>query len=106
MMMLDYYQESEKNVHNLREAFTREENQVIKLKKELEELRSYCSCHRLPVVGESSSLDLGPMLACCGSDLQTTSRQVNSSNICAAFHSGDTVTVRPFNRVINWFQLS
>ncbi|XP_074573350.1 kinesin-like protein KIN-6 [Curcuma longa] len=85
--------ESEKNVHNLREAFTREENQVIKLKKELEELRSYCSCHRLPVVGESSSLDLGPMLACCGSDLQTTSRQVNSSNICAAFHSGDTVTL-------------
>ncbi|KAG6505980.1 hypothetical protein ZIOFF_031294 [Zingiber officinale] len=84
--------ESEKNVHNLSEAFTREENQVIKLKKELEELRSYCSCHRLPVVGESSSLDLGPVLDCCGSDLLTTS-QINSSNIRADFHSGDSVTL-------------
>ncbi|XP_009397598.2 kinesin-like protein KIN-6 isoform X1 [Musa acuminata AAA Group] len=78
--------ESEKNVLSLREILQKDEIQRLELKRELEELKSHCSCHKAPHVGELSSAQGEPLLDCCGTQLATPSYQVNSSNIDSAFH--------------------
>ncbi|CAL9089729.1 unnamed protein product [Musa textilis] len=78
--------ESEKNVLSLREILQKDEIQLLVLKKELEELKSRCSCHKAPRVGESSSAQGEPLLDCCGTRLATPSYQVYSSNVDSAFH--------------------
>ncbi|CAL9758277.1 unnamed protein product [Musa acuminata subsp. burmannicoides] len=78
--------ESEKNVLSLREILQKDEIQRLELKRELEELKSHCSCHKAPHVGELSSAQGEPLLDCCGTRLATPSYQVNSSNIDSAFH--------------------
>ncbi|URD95777.1 Kinesin motor domain [Musa troglodytarum] len=77
--------ESEKNVLSLREILQKDEIQLLVLKKELEELKSRCSCHKAPRVGESSSAQGEPLLDCCGTRLATP-YQVYSSNVDSAFH--------------------
>ncbi|CAL9157038.1 unnamed protein product [Musa hybrid cultivar] len=78
--------ESEKNVLSLRDILQKDEIQRLELKRELEELKSHCSCHKPPHVGELSSAQGEPLLDCCGTRLATPSYQVNSSNIDSAFH--------------------
>lgn len=71
---------------SLREILQKDEIQRLELKRELEELKSHCSCHKAPHVGELSSAQGEPLLDCCGTQLATPSYQVNSSNIDSAFH--------------------
>ncbi|RWW21795.1 hypothetical protein GW17_00014033 [Ensete ventricosum] len=77
--------ESEKNVLSLREIRQKDEVQLLELKKELEELKSHCSCHKAPHAGESCSVQGEPLLDCRGTRLATPSHQVNSSNVDSAF---------------------
>ncbi|THU74729.1 hypothetical protein C4D60_Mb04t36450 [Musa balbisiana] len=83
--------ESEKNVLSLREILQKDEIQLLELKKEIEELKSHCSCHKAPHVGESSSAQGEPLLDCCVTQLATPSYQVNSSNVDSAFHDGGSL---------------
>ncbi|WOK98824.1 kinesin-like protein KIN-6 [Canna indica] len=82
--------ESEKNAQSLREALRKEEVQVMELNKEIEELKSRCSCQKPPHVGESSSAKVYARLDCSRTGLGTPSYQVSSS---PTFHNGSTLGI-------------
>lgn len=81
-------QESENNVQHLTEALSRDELQIMELKKELERLKSCCSCHKLSPVSESSGEEMELVLNRAGTRMETPSHEVSSSTFVQVFITG------------------